>query len=423
MPFSILQVGAKICCIPQPSEDKFKDCGADNIIQWQNITSTQLQIASCTELRFFPNNYMLTKSLEITAISDFIINGNGAMFLCDSSSLVISNSTGVKIMNITFTNCGCGVNNFVTPTNLFPPSTKAAIIFYNSFSMTIKNIVFENNPGFAIIGVNVMGESYYENITVSHYKSIYSMQETLQMTGGIILIYPQTNLTYKNTYVKVFIKHCDISNINSSAKVENKGENSVISLDHLSHAIGLIFHQPLYCIEAQMHGLTVTNITTVNGPLFLVSVHSTKLCALDLTLNYGKFLNNKIKLHPVVNCLLNTTCGLKYQTAFTILNSTFYRNSNATHILKMSNTANKLAMLVLEGRNVFWRNFIINSLFSVSGVIPVMKNYTMFIYNIANIIFSFSEYIKLDEGALIKIRSNKCNLNEKSFHRFIFKNR
>ena len=34
----------------------------------------------------------LTKSLKITAVSDFIISGNDAMFHCNSSSIIISNS-------------------------------------------------------------------------------------------------------------------------------------------------------------------------------------------------------------------------------------------------------------------------------------------------------------------------------------------
>ena len=41
-PLIILQVGAKVWCIPQPSEDRSKDCGSDNIIQWQNITNIQI---------------------------------------------------------------------------------------------------------------------------------------------------------------------------------------------------------------------------------------------------------------------------------------------------------------------------------------------------------------------------------------------
>ena len=161
-------------------------------------------------------------------------------------------------MNATFINCGYAVNDFVTPRNLFPSLTNAAIILHYSFSITIKNTIFENCPGYTIIGVNVMGESYYENITVTYFKSTYNKQENLKMIGGIILVY-STNMSHRN--VKVFIKHCDISNINSSTKIEHKGENRVISADHLSHAIGLIIHKLLY-IETQIHNLVVTNITS-----------------------------------------------------------------------------------------------------------------------------------------------------------------
>ena len=118
------------------------------------------------------------------------------------------------------------------------------------------------------------------------------------MTGGIILTYSQTNLTYKIANITVFIKHCDINNINSGTKIEYKGENSMISPDHLSHAIGLIIHRPLY-IKRQIHNLTVTNITTVSGPLFLVSIHSTKLYALSLTFNNNTFQKIKTNSTPL----------------------------------------------------------------------------------------------------------------------------
>ena len=415
IPLVILQVGAKICCITQSSNNKSKDCEADDIIQWQSINDTQ--IASCTQLQFFPNNYTLTKNLKVIPVNDFIINGNGSAFHCNSYSLIINNSTKVKIMNAIFINCGYAVNNFVTPRNLFPSLTKAAIILHNSFSITIKNTIFENCPGYAIIGVNVMGESYYENITVTYFKSTYNKQENLQMIGGIILVY-STNMSHRN--VKVFIKHCDISNINSSTKIEHKGENNVISADHLSHAIGLIIHRLLY-IETQIHNLVVTNITTVNGPLLLVSLHSTELCALNLTLNNSTFSSNKNKQYPLVNYLLNTSCSSKqFPAVFTISNSKFCRNHNATHIFKMSNIANESATLVLEGRNEFLGNSVTSSLFFVSGIIPVIRDHTKIENNTANIIFTFSKYIELHELAEVNITGNKYNPTVKSFSRYIF---
>ena len=290
VPPVFLQIGGNICYIAQLSGDKSGDSGDDNVIQWQNITNTQ--IALCTKLQFSPNNYTLIKSMEIIAVSNFIINGNGAIFHCNSSSSIVNNSTRVKIMNAIFTNCGYAVNNFVTPENLFPSLTKAAIILHNSFFIIVKNAIFENSPGYAINEVNVMGESYYENITVTYFKSTYNKQENLQMIGGIILVY-LTNVSHRD--VNVFIKHCDINNINSSTKIEHKGENSVISADHLSHAIGLIIHQLLY-IETQIYNLVIA--TTVNGPLLLVSVHSTELSALNLTLNNSTFYKQQKQTIP-----------------------------------------------------------------------------------------------------------------------------
>ena len=68
----ILQVGAKNCYITQSSGDKSKNGGVDSILQWQNITDTQ--IASCTKLQFSASNYTLIRSLKIIAVSDFVCN-------------------------------------------------------------------------------------------------------------------------------------------------------------------------------------------------------------------------------------------------------------------------------------------------------------------------------------------------------------
>ena len=79
-------------------------------------------------------------------------------------------------------------------------------------------------------------------------------------------------------------------------------------------------------------------------------------------------------------------------------------------------------MILLLERNQIVKKSITDILFSVSGmyIIPIFKNYTVFKHNTANIIFSFSKYIKLDKWAMIEIISNKYNPTKNSFNRFIF---
>ena len=50
------------------------------------------------------------------------------------------------------------VEDFVTTRNLFPSLIKAAIVLCNMFCFTITNTTFENSPGYAMIGISVMGE-------------------------------------------------------------------------------------------------------------------------------------------------------------------------------------------------------------------------------------------------------------------------
>ena len=211
--------------------------------------------------------------MKITAVSDLIINGNDAMFHCNSSSM-ISNSMTVQILKATIINCGCTLSNFTKPNNLFPSFVMAAIIIENSSTMTITNIIFQNSPGYAIIGVNVTGESYLENLNVLHANYINPLhsKQNLQMAGGIVLIYPKTDKFNNNDItndinMKLIIKNCNVSNISNSTEIQNS-ENNTIPLHQLSVAIGLIFHQQLNYTEIQIHGSIVANITSVNGPIF-----------------------------------------------------------------------------------------------------------------------------------------------------------
>ena len=411
-----LQVEAKICCITLSSEDEPEDCGT-NIIPWHNITRNM--ITSCTKLQFSPKNYTLTENLLITAVNNFSINGNGATFQCNySSSLIIDNSNRVQIMNANFNNCGELVNIYTKPSDLFPSFTKAAIILYNSFFITIKNTMFKDSCGYAIIGVNMAEESYFENISVihGHVSPDYSKQQSL--IGGFIFVYPKTNVTNNNTNVKVFIKHCNISNITNSDKIKDNNKNSEFPLYHLSCAIGLIFHQQLYYIEIQIHQLMITNITSVSGPLLLVSTHFTTMCTLNIILNRSIVSYNKNNLYPIIHCLLNATYPSSIQSTFSVTHSRFH-NDDATHIFKMDNTANDSATVVLDGNNIY-KNSVTASLFCVSGVIPIFRNHTYFASNRANIIFSFSKYIELDEWATVRVFRNKYNQIQKSFNRFVF---
>ena len=272
--FVILQATAKTCCIALPSEDKFNGCGVDNTSYWPIANITKNSTESCTVLQLSPKNYILTENLDIAAVNNFSIIGNGATLVCNSSCIIIENSIRIEIHNVRFLNCGCTIKRF---SKIITSYTKAAIILYNSSSVTVMNATFENSCGHGIIGVDMIGKSFFENITMFHASyndSLCNQEQSLK--GGILLIYMYINITMDhsvaNNIVDLLIKHCIISNIDTNHKMKFKHENSLISLDHLNSVFGLIFHQQiLNKIEIQINNLTMTNITSVNGSLILVS--------------------------------------------------------------------------------------------------------------------------------------------------------
>ena len=418
----ILQATAKTCCIALSSEDKFNGYGVDNTFHWPIANIMKNLTESCTVLQLSPKNYILTENLDIAAVNNFSIIGNGATFVCNSSCIIIENSIKAEIHNASFLNCGCTIKRF---SNIMTSYAKAAIILYNSSSVTVMSATFENSCGHGIIGVNMIGKLFFENITMFHasYNNSLCNQEQ-SFKGGILLTYINITMdhTVTNNSVDLLIKHCIISNIDTNHKVKFKHENSIISLDHLNSVFGLIFHQQtLNKIEIQMNNLTMTNITSVNGSLILVSIVSKTTCALKLQLSGSIFINNKNNLkypNPMIRFLLNTTEII--QTNLTITNSKFCKNVNVKHILKMNSTVvNDSIKLVLQHINVS-NNFVTASLFSILGVIPLFKGCTAFSNNTANIMLRFSKYIQLDETAQLSIFNNRYNPAQKTIKRFIF---
>ena len=287
------------------------------------------------------------------------------------------------------------------------------------------NTTFENSCGHGIIGVNIIGKSVFENITMFHASyndSLYNQEQTLK--GGILLIYINVIMDHSvaNNIVDLLIKHCIISNIDTNHKVKFKHENSLISLDHLNSVFGLIFHQQiLNKIEIQINNLTMTNITLVNGSLILVSIVSITPYALKLQLSGSTFINNKNSLkypNPMIRFILNSKKII--QKNLTITNSEFCKNVNVKHIFKMDGTvANDSIKLVLQHINLN-NNFVTASLFSILGVIPLFKGNTVFSNNTASIMLRFSKYIQLDKTAQLSIFDNRYNPAQKTVKRFIF---
>ena len=401
--FVILQAAAITNNMNLSPEDKLKDCAVDNTFYWpESIKNLSM---SCTKLQFSSKNYILTEHLKITAVNNFSIVGNGATFECNCSSIIIKDSNSIRIENARFLNCGCSTHDTTTV-------TMSAISLHNSSFVTIINVLIEDSDGYGIMGVNLIGKSSLENITIFHTNyNKFSHSKQPSVVGGIVLFYENT--FHSNVSTKLLVKHCTISNISNNHKMKHESQHSEIPSELLNSVVGLMFYQQPETIEIQIHNLTVTNTTSVNGSLLLVSVNSDSL---NLAMSRSIFVNNKNSLHPMINFLLNTTYP---GSLLTIINSEFGNNSNYTHILKMNNVANDSVVLVVKNVKMV-NNIVTVGIFNVSGIIPLLKDYTEFSNNMASIVFSFGKYVQLDEEAQLLISNNKYDPAQKTLKRFIF---
>ena len=396
--FVALQVTAKICCVTLSKEEKLKEC--DNTLGWPIINN--LPKLCCTKLQFSPKNYKLTQNLEIAGVNDFSIIGNNATFTCNCSSIFIMDSINVQVENASFINCGCLINNRLLI------NQSAAIIFRNSSFVTIMNVAVKDSHGYAIIGENLIGKNLLENITIfcTSYNTPFNDEQ--QHTLGGILLY--TNIIHDDVGIELFIKHCIITNITNNYIMKSKIETNAIPSDLFGSLVGLMFTQHLKAIEIQIHNLTVTKIISFNRSLLLVSMNCNRIYKFSLTLLNSIFANNKNSSHPIIQV------NVIHQSNVININSKFSNNNNLT---QMDNASNDSATLVLKDVKLI-NNSATTCLFSISGIIPILKGCTEFSNNTANILLSFGKYIWLYEESQLLIYNNKYNPKQKTLQRFLF---
>ena len=344
------QSGKVSCCYEWPVHD-FNELVKSNIVLYVS-----------------PGAYHLKSNIQIATVRDFSIIGNDTKFICNNSKsgfyFSVINSSSIHIANVKFIGCGQVIEHSTNSTK------SAAVYLLDTSSVNMTNIMFQNNCGYGIIGINIAGKSVLKNITI-HQSSTYAnyCHQQQFLSGGIIWLY---NKIVTPNSAKIFISNYNIHNIT------NNGNYSRVS----SSAIILILHHQK--CDVNISHVVIANVTSTNVPLVFASISS-------------------ISNPSVVNISFNNIS---------------YDNNNVHTVLKVINTRES-SMLLHINSHTFYNNTVYEYLASFSNVTPLFKGFTLFENNKANVILRFNKFITLYKKAVVTFSHNRPSPLKQTFHRFI----
>ena len=340
--------------------------------QWPKDTDKLAK--SFTELHIHPGVYKLKENLIIKNIKNFTLIGSHTTFNCEEKkrfSLTITNSSYIYLTNVHFINCGESLNKSLGELNHPPLSstTNTVVYLHTSHSVKITNAVFQDSYSHGIVGLDIVGHSLLQNVTIYQTTINVCCSKKQILTGGIIWL--NTKLATQIP-MDLIISHCHIQNISD--------EGIAPLNDYISSAISLYLHQQ-QCIINMTH-VTIANVRIMHAPLVFIS-----------------------------------TSPLDTTTVVSFSNSNFY-NNNVSYVLIMKNSDNSSVPLLMAS-NTFSGNTVERKVLPLANVIPVFQGYTLFTNNNANFVLSFNKYIVIEEKTRILFTENKPNKVQQTFNQFV----
>ena len=317
-------------------------------------------------LHVSPGKYNLNSNIQITAVKNFIINGNDAKFICNNSKsgfyFSVINSSSIHIVNVKFIGCGQIIEHSTNSTK------SAAVYLLDTSSVNMTNVVFQNNCGYGIIGINVVGETVFKNVNISQRNTnAYCHYQKQIQNGGIMWSYNRS--VTQNTAI-FSINGLNIHGITNNGNVSSSN----------SPVVSLILHNQKSIVN--IHHVIIANVTSTNVPLVFISI---------LSINT-----------TVVNVSYNS-----------------YQNNNVSSVLNVINSDNSSVFVINLSNNSFYNNTIREYLVSFSNVTPLFDGFTLFESNKANVIMGFNKYMTLNQKAVVSFSYNRPSPLKQTFHRFI----
>ena len=391
---------------------------------------TCLQLKNCsawskdfTEVQFTPENIIyLEDNIKIENVRNFSLAGKSSSryttFECKNlSSFIITNSSFIEIQNIRIVNCGKNVADY---TDIFPSVTSAAIYISKVSSIRLTNVTIENSCGHGIVAVNVVGMFLLENIEIhGNVASPSSCNNEQTLFGGLLVLNLWKEISACDESVKedttINIVQCSFYNIRNKvwptlAQDENE---TLLPLEYInSSAAGIILHQFGYHIDVKIVNTYITNINAVKAPLIFFSYSTngtSNITIFNSTIVNTNTTYSAIEISFKVN---DTNLALsQIQHTLTFADCRFLHNS-AYSLLRMAKIPKNGMELKLN--NVTFKKNLVKYMLRTQSTAPILYGNIEFSSNKAISIIKMSDYLLIDDDALVNFIDNRINLQYSS---------
>ena len=427
---SVILVCFFILCLPCPLQVKSTDTDyttypLHNSTDWSG--ELEKFIGSQTKIKFMPGNYQMKHDILIANVSNFSIEGDSALHVeisCTNlSSWTIVNSVSIEIKNVRFFNCGSTYDTHVFKGTI-SSEIKAAIFIYNVSSISMINITIGNSCGYGIIALNIVGKCTFEHLIIHGNDTISTFCERLSnntLFGGMVLLNLRIkdNITlHKDTTID--IKEC----LFFSIQTNGHGESINLIEYFNSSVIGLVLHQAQYHIEVNIENVNITSIVSVKRSIIsvLYSINNTS----NVTITNSTVCCTSANYSAIEVGFKKNATKIKHRKNFTVRHKLFLISNQFCHnkagdFFTMKYVYNNSFSLELKN-NLFENNTVKDILFKTKAVVPWIVGYLNFSNNKANIVFSMSNYMLLNEGAVLYFSNNTRPSKPKSYRVVVKKN-
>ena len=331
-----LAIEEKVYCVKSKTS-KIVSCKCQRYIDWSTVTSSSLSyFTSYTKVCFPFGTFKLSTELLIgnaTNVSIIGIDSNSPTSIkCfNNSFLSISNATFVKIQNFELQDCGANVQQ-----DIKIQGAHTALLLCNVISVTIFNVTFKNSYGHSILGINLMGSSVLQQVSIFYMKDNNSSTKKRKI-GGIALMFSDETVDYNshNNNQNILIEQYQLDCTFNKQGVTEELHKHNRTLD--SQALILDFNQHKYSVGVKIMKASIRNVTTQNGPLILVSYNSSNNN--NVTVLNSSISNNNISGHDLIK-ITKYTGACRFCKAVAIFKSkhciTSYNIANSIYSISQS---------------------------------------------------------------------------------------
>ena len=367
----VIQSNSQICYIN--SSNCLPSSNMTPCYKWSDVTRYFDQcIKVCEVLLFPPGVYFLNGTLlasDERSISLIGASVHATSIVCvDKPSLfVAANMSELRIMNITWINCGGTFEDITVPRSY------TTFLLHNVISAVIFNVAFNNSQGYALFGVNLQSKLMFVNVNISG-QNFVGHTAANDSKGIMILNLPTLSsmITENNIQSQkcfVLIDNCKFHNMyGSRSTLQRYAMNSSYML-HDATAIGLVFHQQ---IIVKISNTQFVNVLSNNIPTVLISYSLRKLTY--VTIINSTFSNISCIEKPLFKAKL--LAKFRYSFSLHVLffkNCTFLKN-NATHLIQMSHLDTAVGTTVPMKVKIQLLKILFYANTAVSGIWKVHSN-------------------------------------------------